>query len=84
MLGGLEMVVELRTMHDLFWLENLKCCGCGSCDQGCGCDVKMIKREVIKWVNSYRSWDKEINGNLGEDIALQFMLFFNITEEDLL
>ena len=45
--------------------------------------LDLLKAEAVKWVKEYRSWDKNLNGNIGDDIAIQFMLFFNLTEEDL-
>ena len=74
---------KLKTLKDMFWGENINSCLCGSCDQGFGCDIERIRKESINWIKSYRSWDKTLNGNVGEDIAIQFMLFFNITEGDL-
>lgn len=61
---------ELKTLHDLFWGENINCCLCGNCDQGCGCDIEKIRKEAIKWMKS----KKDIN-------IADWIEFFNIEKE---
>jgi len=71
--------MKLKTLEDLFGTKNH--CNCAACGESFDCDIEKIRQEAINWIKGYRSWDN--SKEIGNELAIQFMLFFNITEEDL-
>jgi len=64
--------MKVKTLKEIFWLERLKMCGCGSCSEGLSCDIKIIKQEAIKDIKFLADWYLKSNEEHIEYLKLMF------------